>query len=347
MGNKIHTGRRAQVSVFMIVAITAVILLAAIMYLTQPGPAKKTTAAEMMPAATTRDAVQQFITGCLRETTEDALRIAGERGGYIYPEKTLPGYTDYQGEPVHYLYLYGRNMIPSREEVEALQISRYISDRLEECTGDFQGFGARVSAGEPDTTTTINDNNVLVMLKMPVTITTDRSTETMDDFTASVPVRLGHLMDIAGVLIDSAVLNPNWVDLDYLGEIDAKVELYVSGEDETVYKVIDPQSRLGGEPYSFQFAMLRFRNSAPEMLPIPDLKVKVGETVKREIAAVDFDDEELTFSLDSKIGTIDPKRGIITITPRSGQEGLYLAVAHARDSFGLESVQPFFVEVTR
>ncbi len=154
-------------------------------------------------------------------------------------------------------------------------------------------------------------------------------------------------MGIANRIVDSTIRDPNWANLTYLSHLDVNASVYPWGDDQALYTIEDQKSRIGKKPYRFQFAMRLYNNSAPEMLQIHDLTMRAGQTSKRPTLFLDFDDDPVTFFLQSDIGTINPKTGLITLAPTPAQTGTHNALVRARDVYGLETTQMFKIKVER
>lgn len=338
---------QGQVTAFIIVAAVIIILISLFLYVTGRVQEEKSQAETL--SRFVREAspdVNQFVTGCLVKSVDAALDIAGSQGGYVF-SSPIPGWVEIGGVQVHYGSLYGWNVFPQREEVASQQLGPYIEDQVEDCIDKLSSFrhlgSLAVQPGKADVI--INDESVVVTLHMPVTITTPSYSHTLSDFSASVPVRLGHILDIANSIADSSSLHPNWIQASYLDGLDVDTKALPFHDQEVLYQIEDPKSLVKGRPFVFQFAVKLYNNSAPELLPMPNIQVRVGQTFQQAIAAIDFDEEELTYFLDSDIGTLDAGTGLLEISPQASQIGKHLAVIHARDSFGLEATSPFIIEV--
>lgn len=340
---------KGQIAAFMIVAIVLIVLLALIIHIagvTQVEQGQAQTAERNIESSMT--SLNEYVTGCLRKSAETGLLMIGAQGGYVYPE-VPPGYMEYDNTRVHYGYLLGYNTVPSREDVAKYQLGRYILEMVPDCTGEFTQFShlGQISARDSDVRVDINDNNVVINLRYPITISTPYHTSTVSDFSTVLPVRLGHLLDIEDEISSRTVLNPNWIELTWLNSLDVKAVGTPMAGNKLFYSLTDPQSKMGGTPYVYQFGMLLLNHSAPEMLPIRDMTVRAGETKTFTVAGVDFANQEITYRLESAIATIDAKTGIVTIHPGADGIGTYLTVVHARNTAGLETTQLFFIEVTR
>ncbi|MEK6960973.1 MAG: hypothetical protein AABX47_07420 [Nanoarchaeota archaeon] len=341
--------KQGQIAAFMIVAVVLIVLLALIIYIagvTQTEQGQAQTAERNIESSMT--SLNEYVTGCLRKSAETGLLMIGAQGGYVYPE-VPPGYIEYADARIHYGYLLGYNTVPSREDVAKYQLGRYILETVPDCTGEFTQFShlGQIATKEAETQININDNNIVINMRYPITISTPYHTSTVSDFSMMLPVRLGHMIDIEDEISARTVLNPNWIELTWLDSLDVKATGTPLAENKVLYSLTDLQSKINGVPYVYQFAMLLSNNSAPEMLPIRDMTVRAGETKTFTVAGVDFANQEIKYRIESAIAVIDEKTGIITIKPGADDIGTYLTVVHARNAAGLETTQLFFIEVTR
>ena len=161
--------KRGQVTIFIIIAIVVVALVAGFfLFREQLGLEDIFT-----PKG---DEVYLFVEECIEGTGKDAIYYIGENGGYMFsPERSTPG-----GIP--YYYFKGKNYMPSKNEVEE-EISSYVNEILSFCTEDFIDFpNYDITEGEIKTETKIEENNIILNVEYPLSVTKDGSVTLFNDF---------------------------------------------------------------------------------------------------------------------------------------------------------------------
>ena len=129
--------KKAQVTIFIIIAI--VILAAALFSYFVIFRAPSEIPVEVQP-------VESYFLDCSSEKAKEAVALAGMQGGYLElppfeqgsEYKQFSNYYSFLGTPIPYwYYVSGNNIqkeqVPSKEKIEG-QLSRYLKDRINECT---------------------------------------------------------------------------------------------------------------------------------------------------------------------------------------------------------------------
>ena len=86
-------------------------------------------------------------------------------------------------------------------------------------------------------------------------------------------------------------------------------------------------------------------NDPPVLSSIPDQIGKVGQRFTYTVAASDIDDSLLSFSDDSELFVINPVTGIISFTPKKGEEGVHNITIIVIDSHGDQDSQTMNLEI--
>ena len=148
----------AQVTIFIILGLILVFAVAAVLYFQY--------AVEKPVFELSKEPVAAYVQQCLIDTTKEAVLLAGQNGGFLYQDtldeedkeliSLLPFNSDYLllangKQALHYWY-YQKNdgidrvAIPELEKQETGddsiqdQMERYVSEKLPECLGDFEGL---------------------------------------------------------------------------------------------------------------------------------------------------------------------------------------------------------------
>jgi hypothetical protein len=136
-------GKKAQITVFIIIGIILVFSVGIYGYLRTTGIGPGDVFQPKSPP------VVEFVDACLERTAADAIRIMGDQGGYIYipldiglnPTRHVslfPGVGGDAAPKVPYWYFDGETQIPSLRYME-LEVEHFINDYLAYC---LQGFEA-------------------------------------------------------------------------------------------------------------------------------------------------------------------------------------------------------------
>ncbi len=195
--------KRGQVTVFIIIALLILIIGGILIY-----SHKKQT--EIKPSALPNELmpVSNLIGGCLASLGQDAVKTLGMQSGYIYIPDDIKNnpkrHLKFAGFTLPYWYYDYESHIPDKAFIEK-QISFYVNENLDKCLNDFKSlkmFNIKV-LGEPETETRINDNNLIIILRYPMEITSGKSKRKADTFTATLNVRLGRVLKLAREIMAS------------------------------------------------------------------------------------------------------------------------------------------------
>ncbi|MBW2996477.1 hypothetical protein KY332_04210 [Candidatus Woesearchaeota archaeon] len=257
--------------------------------------------------------VRIYVESCLESTAIDAVQIAGIQGGYTdIPDPALT--TDYS--IIAYYYYDGEPNVPSKGIIEA-QISTFIMNNIDICLADFSSFkeqGFEIETEEAFAETVIREDDIFVKLEYPITISRNETKTKIEDYSATIPIRLGHIHDVAIVITSKTAQDPKWIDMTLLSEFDVTVNLIPEDEENIVYTITDELSMINNEPYTFLFAN-KFIVNQPPVLDIPDmLTLEDGKPVAYTMQATDPENDVLTFSDDTAMFDIT-EDGIILFTP--------------------------------
>jgi hypothetical protein len=224
------SGKRGQVTVFIIIGIVILFAFAGIMYFTQTFTKDALDASGdpvLAEVPLTFQTISTFTENCIFQSAKKGLIILGEQGGYIYPdlagEYSASNPTESDGinlEPLKVPYWH-YNVLPSSANkvqfsslkpalyydenpqfsIEA-QLSRYVEERITSCLNNYQAFesqGFKVSSadGTREVKVTVGDETVNFLLEMPISASKAGAEHTMEKFYVKVPLRLKHFYEVA------------------------------------------------------------------------------------------------------------------------------------------------------
>ncbi len=226
--------KRGQVTLFVVVGIVILISAFLVYYFTSrqaviqgPETLLKETPSQV------RD-VRLYIDECINIVGKQAVVNLGAHGGWIYDESDPElmqkpfdvEFNPTEGQGVefssgglkvpYWYYMKSNNKcrncqfsldnVPSRSTMTA-GINLYVQKKIDACLKDFkpllqQGYTIRKS-GDVQVDTKIAPDAVIVDIKYPLEIKRDDKTYTMEDFTTTLPVKLGRVYDLATLVVNN------------------------------------------------------------------------------------------------------------------------------------------------
>jgi len=226
-------GRKGQVTAFIIVGIILLISVSAVIYIR--GRIVKKEGIELVTAPRVSVEfmpVNNFVRSCINRLTEDGLKLAEERGGYIYQEGLEISYFNpTEGSALEFFpdsgiivpywhYMESPNtctncrfeagMPPLCKSTGACiyagdgsveeQLERYIKENFRDCMADFnvEQLGYEITElGEIAPRVTIGDRNVVVNLMYPIEVRKDDASAEMNRFMSTIRSEFTELYTIA------------------------------------------------------------------------------------------------------------------------------------------------------
>ena len=236
--------RKAQVSVFIILSILILILLALFFYTRERVIEKANVPPEI-------SGINSFIENCLEESGEEAIYYIGQTGGYfVVPEASLEG-------RIAYYLQDNKNKMPSKKDIEK-QISSYFNFAMPFCINDFDDFpDFKIGENEIETETIIEDERVIFRVKYPLSIAKDGAVYTLENFELDVPARLGIIYKAIIDAMDSQMKKTDAVCINCLYDISNKYGVFfhvLDSSDNSVLIVIrDEKIKILDEAYVFYY----------------------------------------------------------------------------------------------
>jgi len=194
--------RKAQVTIFIIIAIMLVAAVVVI-FLLRDKIFQKGMPKEVLP-------VYNYFLSCIEDNTKQAALVMESQAGYLeLPEfeagsEYMPfsSQLNFLGFAVPYWYYVSANgiikeQIPSKEKMEQ-QIEEHLKDRIKRCNfRDFESRGFIVERENPEVDVSIKDERIEVKVDMPLTISSGDLTSIQKKHEVSVKTRLGKFYSIA------------------------------------------------------------------------------------------------------------------------------------------------------
>lgn len=192
--------KRGQVSLFIIVAVVAVMAIAFIFFARGQVIDKLTKVTNVQQKLQLEmKLIEQEIERCVNEETNKAVKTIANHGGFFLPLR----YRSYYGDRFAYLCTKTGeqtscvNQVLSKEKIQE-RMDPYLKEQLTNCI-DLSTFRAneyQVETGEMQVFTTINQQNILVELLFPVTISQDTFQQDREQYFKAVNYPFGEVLDI-------------------------------------------------------------------------------------------------------------------------------------------------------
>lgn len=195
--------------------------------------------------------IDDSIKECAKQRTIDAIRIIGLQGGYV----NLPeNYLKTNISNIAYGYYNGKNTLASRQTMEN-EINYYVELTMPFCIEDTDFPQLNLTIGKAKSQTKIENNQVFVTLKLPISISKDEKTILVEEpYKVQIPIRLWDMYSIAGLIIKKEIDNPEKIELSELSKLDYYITLVPVDNDNIVYIITDKKSSIESISYSFLFA---------------------------------------------------------------------------------------------
>ena len=130
-------------------------------------------------------------------------------------------------------------LLPSKKTIEK-EMDSYVESTLPYCIYEYDFPDLNITQEEASSKSKIYDNYVSFSAKAPVSVKKGDKTFTIDrEYDVKIPIKLGEIYDIADLIIDKEIENPNYISLSYLAELDYDILfnllIVLYFDDETVF----------------------------------------------------------------------------------------------------------------
>ncbi len=298
--------KKAQISIFIIVAILMLLFSSVILLIINLSVDEDI--GSSIKISDDSLGLYSFVSSCLKQTTEDAVYLLGQRGGILYSaENSLMVYsTKYRD----YGIVDDSNTFFNMNFMQK-GINRYIEENIGLCLDDFSVFkrkGINVEAKDMVVETLINPEEVVVELDYEISASSGNTKTNIDRFIVAVPVRLGKIVDdvLNNMDIENSVSLTGFTVLGY------DVMIVPFDKRTILYSIVDPYSDMFHEPYIFSFVKKTQPNSRPLLEPLPDFKITSGTVFEYNVLASDDDLDRLFFQSSNDYIPIDEDTGLIS-----------------------------------
>lgn len=250
-------GKKAQVSVFIIIAIVLLGVIVGIFFLIKNNMNARIDN-EYFSSANIRpdvEKIQSSIIDCSEETSEQALEVIGLQGGY-YSEPSRYSETNFGFIP--YYYYNGDIIFPSLSEVEN-QLSLYVDSNLGRCLNELSFDNYEIDYSNVKTISEITKNEeVLFTINSEIDIIRDgkRTVFELGKEQISQKSILYEISEIAEYITNSHRDNPDMMCVNCIADMARERDLYVDfleydRDIDTLVVISENKTRTN--PYIFEF----------------------------------------------------------------------------------------------
>ncbi len=199
----IKRGKKAQVTIFIIIAIV-IVVLGVVFFLFKDSIVKN----ESFPSFV--EPVETSLLNCLEEIIYSGIDILESHGGYIDSPNFESGsravpfstHLNFVGEEIPYWFYYSRSnipkeQIPSKEDMEK-QLENYLEEQISSCDfEEFYGGEYDIRRGGPSAKVSISEKKVNVDLDMDVSVLYATNSFIVKEHSIKLDSKLGKLYDDA------------------------------------------------------------------------------------------------------------------------------------------------------
>jgi len=331
-------GKRGQITVFIIVGILLLILAALAIFLrgtlTERAFEK---AAEQQQLPSDIAPINNYVELCLQRSLAPGVFLLGAQGGYITPPE---GSLTTQNAVVAYGAVDGKPTMPDASVAER-QLAGYTEDAISLCLlnlSEFRRQGYDIEAGKPSAIVHVTDDKVLVNLDYPLAVRKGNASYELRFFSANVPIRLGHVLQVANDIVNGVTDDPGDVDFRSLSTHDAYITVLPYDQESIIYAIRDENSTVDDAPFTFMLATKdKTRNTPPKLDFIGNIVTKQDTTVTVQVTASDGENDHLTFYTNDELFPIDPETGEMRVSMTT--PGVYTLLVGVRDTKGSSDEQ--------
>lgn len=309
--------KKGQVTTFIIIGLVILLIASLLFFLVGKGKDL-----QELPQ-TDEQKIKNYIEDCIEDTVETGVKLQGLQGGNIYlSDKYLT--TDYS--EILYSYYKGKNTLLTLEDMES-DLSAFISQSLPFCVNWSTFPDYNITAGDISTDTEILENNIIFTINYDITAKKDEAIFRLNQFRYSSDIRVGYIYNIVKEILEKTLIDPDWIDLTYLSEFDANIELLPYNDSVLVYSMTDNSPE---DPYTFLTA-LSFKENKPPIIRLPDeIEWQDGLPLIYQVPVLDPEGDPFTCSDDTVLFDITEDCQIIFTPEIPGQYDVTITVEDMR-----------------
>ena len=310
---------------------------------------------------------QNIVQSCFEPIAKEALFISSFQGGYLEVDDTAEEVDQRQ---INYYYYY-KDISPNITSIYQL-LEAYILTNTISCIEQSPLFTNLNMSIDRDAAfvSFFSETETTIQMELPITIVTDGTTESVSQFTTTIPIAFEKMYAVARQIVQEVEKSDPLTCMSCIHELAQSFGMTISVNDyeqtADYYVLYDPNSVIYDVPLAFAFAVQAQQDFDPTSrlyaeksisLDLPSYNATVGEPFFLNINTEEFLHKiipeiladptyTLHFADFSPLFTIDPELGIITFTPTEQQRGAHTAIIKITDSKGQVEYTSFQVIIT-
>jgi hypothetical protein len=233
--------KKGQITIFVIIAIAIVALIAIVFLLYNNGKLSLNISPE---------SDYNSIQDCFKQLGDQALYYIGQTGGYYSsPEMS----TEYGNS---YYFYENRSFVPSIEIIEN-ETSLFINEAGADCANLHTN---NWSVGNITTQTKIYDDKVVFSINYPISVEKKGRVYSYSDFNFEIPGRVGTLYKASSEYIQRQVENPSGICINCINDLANKYNIkfitYNYDNDTIIFNLYDNNTKINNQDfYVYSFAV--------------------------------------------------------------------------------------------
>ncbi len=247
--------KKGQITIFIIVGIIVVAAIFLALYLRGQVGTDVSQSQLAARAGLSQDVAEVWddIYNCVQSTSEEAVLLVAEQGGYMLPPKNS---LSVQDSLIAYGYKGGKDVVPSLSVVKE-EVSDYVEIFLPLCV-DFSLFPKfKVTETEPKVkSVTITDDKVSVSVDYKVQLVKGTETTTLSEpFPVTIKTKLKKMIEAEKAIVEDVSKDSTQISFNTLGKVNFNTNIIVYDANTTVFAMTDNSSKVGGYDLTYIFAI--------------------------------------------------------------------------------------------
>jgi hypothetical protein len=264
-------GKKAQVSIFIIVGIVLLgIIFASYFIVNNNKNQSSKNSFSKLESKPGFENIKSFIIDCKETTIKQAVKNIGIQGGYY----KKPGkYLNLEWTFIPYYYHEGEVLMPEKAEVES-ELSNAISENFASCIDKQKFEGFEISHEIAKTKSLINKGEIEFVIDMPLSIKKEKDITMlqMKDLPTKLNSPLFDILEIAKYITDFHKQNPNTICINCVSKMAEERDLYVFSlqiDNSSSLFIISGNNTATKENYYFEF-LNKYSEPKIETFKVPE-----------------------------------------------------------------------------
>ena len=285
--------RKSQVTLFIIVGIVILFMVAFVAYLTTSDSDEQI---HHEDTPTWARPVETFYKSCLDSVVDEGINGLSMRAGYY----DLPLFTfNSQFGELPYFFFIGESLFPGVERFER-EMEKYVNRNLDFCLRDFEDLeGFNVSMDGIDSNVNVGSNSIFVSLNQEANVTRGDASQTINFLEYSYDARIKDIYEISEKIVENKIRTPKFINITLIHELirdyDIQIDTLTRGNNKVIYVLQDENNEIAGLPHMFLFATRTFETNFPPVILTERIEGVAGEPVTGNIEAEDEEMDRLTY----------------------------------------------------